>query len=256
MSRRNRMRMLLLAAGRGVRLRGESGGRPKQLLEIGGATLFEHALALARRLRAEPLVVTRPEFAADFIAAASSAAATPDPSSDPSDPSTPSPSPFPSPSPPKTEVLVEEHPVDILGTLYHARERVAGTFCWLAGDLLFGDLAPLCRLAAEHAARDAYASFLYCRSDRFKAKLDLGPPRRVVSTRAPGWDYSIVNFAVHSAAAFDDLAREPRDGYVQRALDRGEPILFREYAAPVFEIDTPADLAAARRHFAAARHAP
>jgi|HubBroStandDraft_3_1064219.scaffolds.fasta_scaffold00677_6 NDP-sugar pyrophosphorylase family protein len=253
MSRTNRMRMLLLAAGRGERLRGESGGRPKQLLEVGGATLFEHALALARCLRADPLVVTRPEFAGDFTAAAASAASAPEPSSDSpstlSNPSTPS-------TPSKIEVLVEEHPVDILGTLYHARHRVTGTFCWLAGDLLFGDLEPLCRLASEHAARGSYASFLYCRSDRFKAKLDLGPPPRVVSTRAPGWDCSIVNFAVHSAAAFDDLAREPRDGYVQRALDRGEPIVFREYAAPVFEIDTPADLAAARRHFAAAGGAP
>jgi hypothetical protein len=32
-------------------------------------------------------------------------------------------------------------------------------------------------------------------------------------------------------------------------IEAGEPVLFREYAAPVFEIDTPEDLAEARRFF-------
>jgi hypothetical protein len=43
--------------------------------------------------------------------------------------------------------------------------------------------------------------------------------------------------------------------FLQRALDRGETVLFREYRAPLFEIDTPAVLLAARRHFAACRGA-
>jgi hypothetical protein len=56
-------------SGRGARLRGESGGRPKQRLEIGGVALFVRALALAGQPRAEPLVLTRRELAGELAAA-------------------------------------------------------------------------------------------------------------------------------------------------------------------------------------------
>ncbi|HYH47133.1 MAG TPA: hypothetical protein VEG34_15740, partial [Thermoanaerobaculia bacterium] len=67
-------------------------------------------------------------------------------------------------------------------------------------------------------------------------------------TRRPGYTWSVPNFLVHSPAAFADLAEEPRIEYLQRAVERGAPVLWREYTGGVFEIDTPEDLAAARRH--------
>ncbi len=76
------------------------------------------------------------------------------------------------------------------------------------------------------------------------------PVPRVTLTRQGDFPFSLPNVGIQCAASFADLEIGPRGEFVQRALDRGERIHFREYRAPVFEIDTPADLAAARRHFA------
>lgn len=214
------MRMVVLAAGRGSRLAAVTGGRPKLLVEVGGRTLLDRLIVLGDEIGATPLVVTRPELAADLLGAG-------------------------------VEVLLEDSPADLLRTLHCARDWVPGPFCWVTGDLLFSDPAPLRDLVADHLATGSYASFFYCRSERFKLKLAPGGPAfgapRVEVTRAPGFPYSVPNFLVHSAAAFDDLAEEPRIAYLQRAIARGERVLCREYTAEVFEIDTPEDLAAARR---------
>jgi choline kinase len=214
------MRMVVLASGRGSRLTQVTGGRPKLLVEVGGKTLLDRLIALGDEIGATPLVVTRPELAADLLGAG-------------------------------VEVLLEDCPADLLQTLHLARDWVTGPFCWVTGDLLFSDPAPLKNLVAAHLATGSYASFVYCRTDRFKLKLAPGDPAscapRVEVTRAPGFDFSIPNFLVHSAAAFADLAEEPRIEYLQRAIARGERVLCREYTAEVFEIDTPEDLAAARR---------
>jgi NDP-sugar pyrophosphorylase family protein len=212
------MWMVVLAAGAGSRLSQETGGRPKQLLEIAGRTLFDRLLDLGRRLDLAPLVITRPAFAACFQEAAPVA------------------------------VLTTEETPDMLATLQLARQRVGADFLWLGGDTLLTDLAPLRTVLARHLAERPYASFLYRRSDRHLAKLALAPRPRALLTRAGSFPYSMPNFGIQSAASLADLAIEPRGDYVQRALDRGEPILFHEYAAPVFEIDTPEDLAAARRY--------
>jgi NDP-sugar pyrophosphorylase family protein len=214
------MRMVVLAAGRGSRLAAATGGRSKLLLEVGGRTLLDRLIELGDAMGAAPLVVTRPEHAAGLLDAG-------------------------------VEVLLEDAPSGLLQTLYHARGWVPGTFCWMTGDLLFCDPEPLCKLVAEHLAAGPYASFLCCRGDRFKLKLAPGaaPDDRptVEVTRRPGYTWSVPNFLVHSPAAFADLAEEPRVDYLQRAVERGEPVLWREYTGGVFEIDTPEDLAAARR---------
>ena len=75
------------------------------------------------------------------------------------------------------------------------------------------------------------------------------PVPRVTLTREGDFPFSLPNFGIQSAACFADLDVDPRGEYLQRALDRGERLEFREYTAPVFEIDTPADLVVARRYF-------
>jgi NDP-sugar pyrophosphorylase family protein len=213
------MKLAILAAGRGTRLQSETGGRPKSFLEVGGRSLFARYVELAARLEAEPLVVTRPEHAEVFRRTG-------------------------------VEVVVEPEPVGMTATLSFSRGSVSGDFCWIAADMLFIDLAPLKELVAAHRAGRRTLSCFYCRTDRFKAKVVFpveGP--EIVVTRAPGYALSIPNFVVCSERIFAYLDREPMDGFGQRAIAAGEPVLFREYTAPVFEIDTPADLAEARRFF-------
>jgi choline kinase len=213
------MWMVVLAAGNGSRLRQETGGAPKQLVEIDGRTLLDKLLELGRLLQLAPLVVTRPAHAARFRR-------------------------------PGVEVLTAVETPDMLATLWSARRRVEEDFLWVGGDTLLTDPEPIRALLRRHLAERPYASFLYRRSARHLAKLALASPvPRVVLTREGSFPYSLPNFGIQSAASFADLAVEPRGEYVQRALDRAERITFCEYAAPVFEIDTAEDLEAARRHY-------
>ncbi|HEX3554032.1 MAG TPA: NDP-sugar synthase [Thermoanaerobaculia bacterium] len=212
------MKMAILAAGLGTRMLAVSGGRPKIFLEVGGRTLLDRFLEIAALVGAEPLVVTRPEHAADFRSLG-------------------------------LGVVVEEAPEEMLRTLYHARGALPETFCWVGGDMLFSDPAPLQELAAAHREQGAVTSFLYCRTSRFKAKLRLDPGPEVVVTREPGHPFSIPNFLVCEPRIFDYMPPGPQGNFLQRAIDAGDPVLFREYAARVFELDTPQDLEEARRFF-------
>ena len=45
------------------------------------------------------------------------------------------------------------------------------------------------------------------------------------------------------------MAPDPNANYMRGVIAAGQPFLFREYPAPVFEIDTPEDVAEARRFF-------
>ena len=215
------MRMVILAAGNGCRLRSETAGAPKQLLDVGGRTVLDRLLALGRQLGLAPLVVTRQEHGASFLAAG-------------------------------VEVQVTAETPDMLATLFQARTCVdCEDFLWLGGDTLLTDPQPVAELLASHLADRPWASFLCRRTARHLAKMRPGSPvPRVTLTREGAYPYSLPNFGIQRAATFADLALEPRGEYVQRALDRGERVRFREYTAPLFEIDTPEDLAAARRHFA------
>src|SRR6202035_2917467 len=182
-------------------------------------TLLDRHLELARYLGLAPLVVTRPELAADFRRAGA-------------------------------PVLEEARPTGILATLYHARHLLGRPFCWLGGDMLFADPAPLRDLLAAHRQLGSRCSFLYCRGDRFKAKVAFAPAPRVTVTREGAHAFSIPNFLVQSPEMFPYMAADPNGNFLQAAIAAGEPILYREYAGPVFEIDTPRDLAEARAHFA------
>jgi NDP-sugar pyrophosphorylase family protein len=215
------MKMLILAAGGGSRLRHETGGLPKQLLTLGGRTILDRLLDLARQLRLTPLVVTRPVYEPVFRSLA------------------------------RTDVLTIGETRHMLATLLRARREVQGDFLWVGGDTVFSDLAPLAGLLASHFAERRYATFLRRRSSRHLAKMrPLEPVPRVTLTRQGEFPYSLPNFGIQCGSSFDDLAIEPLGEYVQRALDRGEPIAFEEYDPPLFEIDTPDDLAAARLFFA------
>ena len=212
------MHLLLLAAGQGTRLRAAAGPRPKLFLEVGGRTLLDRHLEIGALLNLSPLVVTRPEHEADFRRAG-------------------------------VETLVEESPYHSMGTLYYARQVIQETFCWVGGDMLFTDPKPLRDLLAEHLDGGYTVSSLYCRTGRFRAKLRLSPEPEVVLTREAGYPLSIPNFLVQEPKAFSYMMPEPHGEFLQRMITAGEPVLFREYAAPVFEIDTPEDLAEARRFF-------
>lgn len=213
------MRLAVLAAGRGSRLQEESGGRPKQLLAVGGRTLLDRTVELARFLGAEPLIVCRPEAAEAFGRAG-------------------------------VQVMVEEAPTGLLGTLYHAREHLlAEDFCWMAGDMLFTDPVPLKELVELHREQGAAHSFFYCRTSRFKLKVRLGLPVEVVLTREPGYSLSVPNFYVCSPRIFSYMAPDPHANYLQWMIEAGEPVLYREYTAPVYEIDTVEGLEEARRFY-------
>ena len=217
------MKLVILAAGLGTRLRQESGAMPKSLLEVGGISIFDRLLDLAGFIGLEPVVATRPEFVADFRR-------------------------------PGVDVLVEENSPHIMVTLANACRRLPPEpLCWVGADMLFTDPAPLKELVETQLAGDSFCSFLYCRTDRFKAKLELEPVPAVTAIRGGKFELSIPDFLVQSARVAPWLPggwEDPRANFLQRAIERGERMYFREYTAPVFEIDTPADLAEARRYFA------
>ena len=214
--------MVVLAAGQGSRLRSVSAGRPKSFLEIGGLRLIDYHLAVAERIGLEPVVITRPEFADEVRGTG-------------------------------VEVIVEagDSPRMMI-TLANTRRHLREPFCWVAGDMLFTDPAPLKEMVEAHPP-GAYCSFLFCRTSRFKAKLRLDGGPEVLVTREGEHALSIPNFLVVSPRAFEHLPGDPgdpRQNFLQRGIDRGERVLFREYRPAVFEIDTPADLEEARRFYA------
>jgi molybdopterin-guanine dinucleotide biosynthesis protein A len=213
------MRLVILAAGLGTRVASITGGRSKLFLGCAGATLLDRHLELARRLGGRPLVVTRREFAGEFRAAGA-------------------------------EVLVEEAPRGIVSSLYQARGRIAEPFCWIGGDLVFSDLQPLVELARDRREAGSLAAFFYRATDRFKAKLRLAPALEVTVTREGEHALSIPPFMAATPALFSYMSGDPDDNFLASAIAAGEPCLAREYAAEVFEIDTPGDLAAARARLA------
>jgi NDP-sugar pyrophosphorylase family protein len=215
------MKMIILAAGLGTRMREVTGGRPKLFVEAGGMTLLERLVALAARADLEPVVVVRPELAADFRAAG-------------------------------VEVWLEEGTPDMMVTLSNTRRHVREPFAWVAGDMLICDEAPLMDLVRAFRSGDWEAAFLYARSDRFKAKFVLHPKPEVLVTRQGTYSFSLVNFGLQVPRLFSFMPGDlgiPRGNFLQRALDEGTPILFREYPGDAFEIDTPADLETARGYF-------
>jgi choline kinase len=219
------MRMVVLAAGNGCRLRSETGGRPKQLLDIGGRTLLDRLLALGRALDLSPLIVTRPAHAETFAAAIAAAGAA-------------------------AGVMAIEETPEMLASLYEIRGLVGEDFVFLGGDILLLDPGPIRELLRTHLAERPYGSYLYRRSARHAMKMRPGSPVPRVSLRGKGdYPYSLPGFGIQCAASLADLGLVPRGEYLQRALDRGERLRFQEYTPPVFEIDTPEDLAEARRYF-------
>ncbi|MFL6293679.1 MAG: NTP transferase domain-containing protein [Thermoanaerobaculia bacterium] len=216
------MKMVILAAGQGTRLRETLGPKPKILADLGGETILDRLLAFGRELRLDPVIVARPEHAADLRHV-------------------------------PAEVLVEERPAGLITTLYQTREvfESAGEpFVWVAGDMVFAETGPLRELVENHRPED-FASFLVCRTDRFKAKVRFEPELELAATREGVWALSLPTLAVQSPRLFSFLEGDPERIYPFRsARAAGETFAFRECLPKVFEIDTPADLAEARAHFA------
>ena len=122
------MKMVILAAGLGTRMRESMGSKPKILADLGGETILDRLLAMGRELRLDSMIVTRPEFAADFHDA-------------------------------PAEVLVEEKPVGLLTTLYQTRDLIPEDepFVWVAGDMVFSETGPI-REVVEHHRPEDFAS--------------------------------------------------------------------------------------------------
>lgn len=216
------MKMVILAAGQGTRLRKILGSKPKILADLGGETILDRLLTFGLELRLEPLIVARPEHAADLRHL-------------------------------PAEVLVEERPVGLITTLYQTREVVGSVdepFVWVAGDMVLTETGPLRELVENHRPED-FASFLVCRTDRFKAKVRFEPELELAATREGEWTLSLPSLAVQSPRLFSFLEGDPERIYPFRlARAAGETFAFRECLPKVFEIDTPVDLAEARAHFA------
>ena len=213
------MKMVILAAGLGSRMRASLGGKSKILADLGGETILDRLLASCRELRLDPLIVTRPEFAADFRHV-------------------------------PIEVLVEERPVGLMTTLYQARDLVHETFVWVAGDMVFSEPGVIRELVERHRPED-FASFLVCKSDRFKAKIRFEPEFDFDVTWEGGWSLSLPTLAVQSPRLFSFMNGDPKAIYpLFPALAAGETFGFLDCLSEVFEIDTPVDLAAARAHLA------
>lgn len=213
------MKMVILAAGLGTRMRESMGSRPKILADLGGETILDRLLATSRELRLEPMIVTRPEFAADFRDI-------------------------------PAEVLVEERPAGLLTTLYQTHDLIHEPFVWVGGDMVFAETEPLRELVENHRQED-FASFLVCRTDRFKAKVRFEPEFDFDVTREGDWTLSLPTFVVQSPRIFSFMDGDPEPTYPLRpALAAGETCVFRDCSSEVFEIDTPLDLAAARAHLA------
>lgn len=216
------MKLVVLAAGLGTRMREQTGGAPKHLLDVAGTTVLGRVVELANFLGLEPLVVTRPEFEQAFRSQG-------------------------------VDVAVVGPTPDMIITLSLARRHVEGTFAWIGGDMLFADPVPLQELLEGHFSSGSFCSFLYCRTDRFKAKLHFRPEPEVLVTRQGEHAFSIPNFLVQSHESFayieEHVMGDPRGNFLQRAMDEGKPVFFQEYHGRVFEIDTPADLEEARRYF-------
>jgi hypothetical protein len=70
-----------------------------------------------------------------------------------------------------------------------------------------------------------------------------------VATREPGYPLSIPNFLVSEPKIFTYMSSDPHGNFLQRSIDAGDPVLFREYTARAFELDTPQDLEEARHYF-------
>ena len=211
------MKMVILAAGLGSRMRETMGGRSKLFADLGGETILDRLLAMGRELRLDPMIVIRPEYTADF-------------------------------SDVPAEVLVEEQPVGLMTTLYQTRDLVHEPFVWVCGDMVFSDIGPLRELVAAHRPED-FASFLFCRTDRFKAKVRFEPRFEFDVTRKGEWSLSLPTFVVQSPRLFPFMAGDPEAVYpLLPALAAGETVAFRECLPKVFEIDTPFDLAEARAH--------
>lgn len=219
------MKMVILAAGLGTRMRPVTGGRSKSLVDLGGETVLDRLLGFACDLGLDPLIVSRSEYAADFREL-------------------------------PAELLVEERPVDMLTTLYQTREILEGPgepFVWVGGDVVFSDHEVLRGLVEAHRSED-FASYLVCRTDRFKAKVRFRPEPEFALTRQGDWSLSLPAFGVQSPRLFSymeaDVEGSSEGDFVSRALAAGERVAFCEYLPPVFEIDTPFHLAEARAHFA------
>ena len=213
------MKMVILAAGLGSRMRESMGGKPKILADLGGETILDRLLATGRELQLDPMIVTRPEFAADFRHV-------------------------------PIEVLVEEQPVGLLTTLYQTRDLIHEPFVWVAGDMVFSETGPLRELVERHRPED-FASFLVCKTDRFKAKVRFEPTFEFDVTREGQWSLSLPTFVVQSPRIFSFMNGNPEPVYpLLPALAAGETVAFRDCPPEVFEIDTPLDLAAARAHLA------
>jgi choline kinase len=212
------MKLAMLYAGKGNRLKTITKGKPKQLLLVGKMSIYERHLSLANLLNAEPLVITNEKFISYFKR-------------------------------PYVEIVSYSKLKGVISTLFDVKGKFKKDFCWIAGDMVFYDCNQIISLVKTHYKNNNFTSFFYKNTNKFKAKLIKGDSLQIIIGRDNPYACSIPNFLIHSPKIFDYMKEENKDDFLQRAITAGERIYFEKYKSEVFEIDTPNDLNLANKYF-------
>jgi choline kinase len=180
------MKAVILAAGRGGRLRGAVGDRPKCLARIGARTLIDRQLQTLRGCGVDDIVVVAGYRAADVRAACG----------------------------PGIEIVHNPRfaTTNSLYSLWLARDLVAGGFVVLNGDVLFHPQLLWDLLTARYddallmAAREADAAFS---DEEMKVQVRRGRvvdiDKAMPGSQADGENIGIVKFGVDGAAVMVDV---------------------------------------------------
>lgn len=235
------MNVMLLAAGRGTRLRGVAGDVPKALVDIAGEPLLARQLRYLEGQGVSRVVVNACHLHDQMVAFARDYRGSVD-----------------------LQVVVEEELLGTAGGVRHALSHLGpGPFLVLYGDVLSTE--PLAPLVAQHARLNTVGTLAVYESAELEGKgtVEAGPDDLVTGFRekagAPPGTRALVNAGIYMLepewASRIPLGRVCDFGHdvFPEALTRGERLGVHRMGRPVLDVGTPNALETARRDAYAAR---